>query len=347
MATHDYNIANQSFSTLRSDLNGAFSAILSSNSDTSGNAPTTTVKGQLFYDTTNNKLQVATDTSGTFVDVALNSSGNLAVTGTMTVGSTSTFTGEITANGGIALGDSDKATFGASDDLEIYHDGSNSYIDDSGTGNLNIRSSRINFQKYTGETMAEFIADGATSLRYDNSTKLATTSSGIDVTGTIESDTSIAIDYVSGSSKWTLTSTSGDDLQFDRNGTAAALMDGSTRDFHADGDVIAYSTTISDERLKTGIHTIQDALDKVYSLKGVEFTYKADGKRSAGLIAQDVEKVLPSAVSEKQLPLKVDDGNEYKVLQYDQTIGLLVEAVKELKDLVDEQAQEIELLKKG
>jgi hypothetical protein len=107
-------------------------------------------------------------------------------------------------------------------------------------------------------------------------------------------------------------------------------------DLHADGDVIAYSTTISDERLKTGIMPITDALNKVNQLKGCTFTYTADGKKSAGLIAQDVEKVLPSAVSEKKLPLKIDDDNEYKVLQYDQTIGLLVEAIKELSAKVEE-----------
>ena len=107
-------------------------------------------------------------------------------------------------------------------------------------------------------------------------------------------------------------------------------------DLHVDKDVIAYSTTISDERLKENIQPIEDALSKVGQLNGVTFTYKADGKESAGLIAQDVEKVLPSAISEKQLPLKIDDGNEYKVLQYDQTIGLLVEAIKELTAKVEE-----------
>ncbi len=107
-------------------------------------------------------------------------------------------------------------------------------------------------------------------------------------------------------------------------------------DLHADGDVIAYSTTISDERLKTGIMPITDALSKVNQLNGCTFTYMADGKKSAGLIAQDVEKVLPSAVSEKELPLKIDDGEKYKVLQYDQTIGLLVEAIKELSAKVEE-----------
>ena len=107
-------------------------------------------------------------------------------------------------------------------------------------------------------------------------------------------------------------------------------------DIHADGDVIAYSTTISDERLKENIQPIDDALAKVKQLKGCTFTYTVDGKDSAGLIAQDVEKVLPSAVSEKELPLKMDDGVAYKTVQYDQTIGLLVEAIKELTAKVEE-----------
>jgi hypothetical protein len=105
---------------------------------------------------------------------------------------------------------------------------------------------------------------------------------------------------------------------------------------HVDDNIIAYSSTISDERLKHDIEPIEDALSKVNQLNGVTFTYNADGKKSAGLIAQDVEKVLPSAVSESELPLKVDDGKEYKVLQYDQTIGLLVEAIKELTLKVEE-----------
>jgi len=107
-------------------------------------------------------------------------------------------------------------------------------------------------------------------------------------------------------------------------------------DLHVDGDVIAYSTTVSDERLKTGIAPITDALSKVNQLKGCTFTYKADGRKSAGLIAQDVEKVLPSAVSEKVLPFAAEDEEMYKTVQYDQTIGLLVEAIKELTAKVEE-----------
>jgi len=84
MATHDYSIANQSFPATRSDINNALSAIQSSNSAaTAPSGAGSTVIGELFYDTTNNKLRIATDANGTFVDVALDASGNLTVTGTL------------------------------------------------------------------------------------------------------------------------------------------------------------------------------------------------------------------------------------------------------------------------
>jgi hypothetical protein len=85
----------------------------------------------------------------------------------------------------IVFVDNEKAIFGVGSDLQIYHDGSNSYIDDAGTGNLKIRSNRLQLEKYTGETMAEFIADGSSSLYYDNNKKFETTSTGVEVTGNI------------------------------------------------------------------------------------------------------------------------------------------------------------------
>lgn len=78
-----------------------------------------------------------------------------------------------------------KATFGTGDDLQIYHNGSHSYIDDAGTGNLYIRSNDLNIQKYTGEEMIRAIADGAVTLFHNNSAKLATTATGVNVTGTV------------------------------------------------------------------------------------------------------------------------------------------------------------------
>ena len=116
-------------------------------------------------------------------------------------------------------------------------------------------------------------------------------------------------------------------------------------DFHATGDLVAYSTTPSDERLKENIQVVDGALEKVSQLKGVTFNWKKDGKHSAGLIAQDVEKVLPSAVKEKELSLTHDDGEKYKVIENSQITSLLVEAIKELKEQNIELKAELEKLK--
>jgi len=76
------------------------------------------------------------------------------------------------------------ASFGISEDLKIYHDGTNSYIDETGTGNLYIRAhTELVLQRYTGETMLKGISNGAVELYYDNAKKLETTSTGVSVTG--------------------------------------------------------------------------------------------------------------------------------------------------------------------
>ena len=112
---------------------------------------------------------------------------NLTVSGTTTINDDLTLTGanyNVTwdkSDNALEFGDNAKANFGASNDLSIYHDGSNTYIDESGTGALFIRSSRVSMHKYTGETMINATADGAVSLYYDDSKKLQTGSSGIEI----------------------------------------------------------------------------------------------------------------------------------------------------------------------
>ena len=96
-----------------------------------------------------------------------------------------------TLTGDVSHGDNVKAKFGASDDLEIYHNGSNSYIKDAGTGNLNIITNGPELALLTQgglEYGVRIIQDGAVEIRHDDSTKLATTSTGVDVTGTVTAD---------------------------------------------------------------------------------------------------------------------------------------------------------------
>jgi len=92
--------------------------------------------------------------------------------------------GNVNFEGNVSLGDNNVLQLGNSADLKIYHDGSNSYIDDSGSGRLNIRSNDLRIEKYTGETIAKFIADGAIELNYDDVKKFETTSTGVQVSGT-------------------------------------------------------------------------------------------------------------------------------------------------------------------
>ena len=89
----------------------------------------------------------------------------------------------------LGFGDNVKATFGASNDLEIYHDGASSYIKDAGTGALYLQSDEIRFINSAGnENLTILNENGAATLYHDNAAKLATTSGGIDVTGAVTCD---------------------------------------------------------------------------------------------------------------------------------------------------------------
>lgn len=100
----------------------------------------------------------------------------------------------------------------------------------------------------------------------------------------------------------------------------------------AENDVVAFST--SDARLKENIENIPNALDKLMQLNGVTYTWKSEFQhlhgftgQDTGLIAQDVEKVLPEVVQHRD--------NGYMAVKYEKIIGLLVEAIKELNIKVD------------
>lgn len=83
----------------------------------------------------------------------------------------------------------------------------------------------------------------------------------------------------------------------------------------------------SDSNLKTAVSTITSPLDTVQKLRGVDFTWKQTGQKSMGMIAQEVETVLPHLVHTQ------DDG--IKVLHYTALIGLLIESIKELENKVN------------
>jgi trimeric autotransporter adhesin len=100
----------------------------------------------------------------------------------------------VSAGDDITFTDTSKAIFGAGSDLEIYHDGSNSYIKDQGTGNLNIQTNGVGvvIADTSASDLAVFNAgNGQVSLYNSGSLKLATTATGIDVTGTVTASAGI------------------------------------------------------------------------------------------------------------------------------------------------------------
>jgi len=88
-------------------------------------------------------------------------------------------------------------------------------------------------------------------------------------------------------------------------------------------------TAFSDERLKSDIETITDALDKVMNMRGVTFT--REGREGTGVIAQEMQKVMPQVVH---------DEGEYMSVAYGNLVGVLIEAIKDLKAEVDELKKE-------
>jgi hypothetical protein len=98
----------------------------------------------------------------------------------------------------------------------------------------------------------------------------------------------------------------------------------------------------SDERLKNINSNIENALDKISTLRAVNFSWKSDetNKENLGLIAQDVEQVFPQVIDKVKLPSKVDeeqtDDTEYLGIRYTELVPVLVKAIQELKAEINE-----------
>ena len=118
-----------------------------------------------------------------------------------------------------------------------------------------------------------------------------------------------------------------DHIEFYVGSTERATLDNSGN-FTADGNVGAYSDVV----LKQDIYQIENALDKVKQLRGVHFTRKANNSKEIGVVANEVEKVVPELVDEHE-DKKL---GSIKIMKYANTVGLLIEAVKDLSKQVEE-----------
>jgi hypothetical protein len=178
--------------------------------ETSQLAQFSTAATKLFHD---NSEKLTTTATGISLPEDLTVQGNLTVQGT-------TITVDSATAQNIVLGDNDKMTFGAGSDLQIYHSGSDSVIKENGTGDIIVAGNNLGLR--TGD-LNEFylraIANGEVDLYYDNAKKLTTTSTGVDITGTLGVTT---VDF----GDWTITE-SGGSLYFATGGTNKMKLDAS------------------------------------------------------------------------------------------------------------------------
>jgi hypothetical protein len=108
-------------------------------------------------------------------------------------------------------------------------------------------------------------------------------------------------------------------------------------DMSGNGTFAGTVTANSDIRLKKNIFTIENALDKVLNLRGVEFDRIDSGEHQMGVVAQEIEEVIPFLVRE--------DNTGTKSVAYANMVGLLIEAIKEQNVLINNLQTEVKLLK--
>tara|TARA_B100000513_G_scaffold178955_1_gene96802 strand:+ start:476 stop:2128 length:1653 start_codon:yes stop_codon:yes gene_type:complete len=311
--------------------------------------------------------KIATSSSGVSV------TGDIAVTGTVDGVDIATRDGVLTSTtttanaalpkaggvmtGDLQLNDNVKIEIGGGQDLKLYHDTSDSYISEEGTGKLIIRgSTAVRITNVGGDNMFVGNDGGAAEMYHAGTKKAETTSSGLTVTGTLSATTlsgaiSGNISQLTNNSGYVTSSgvtsvATGNGLSGGTiTSTGTLTMSGSySGSFSASSNITAYS---SDERLKDFKGKIDNALDKVDELNGYYFEWNdiakgLDGGKSfkegmeVGVSAQEIEKVLPEVVTEAPI-VKIENLDvDYKTVYYDKIVPLLIEAIKELRAEVKE-----------
>jgi hypothetical protein len=190
--------------------------------------------------------------------------------------------GSITLSGGVEMtGDLDwadnaKIKMGTTNDLEIYHDGNNSYISDVGTGNLLIKGTNLSLRSASNEDFLVCTTDGSVAVKHNNSTKIATTATGVDVTGVITADgLDIDDDHI-------IKIGTGDDLQIYHNGTHSYIADSGTGQLK----VITNGTgiDIQKDETETMAKFIVDGAVKLYHNNVKKFETTAAGGTLTGAL---------------------------------------------------------------
>lgn len=264
--------------------------------------------------------------------------------------STSTITGAVRVTGGVGVqGRVSAANFnGVVVPAASSAPGSNAFVRTDGSGYAYTNYINSNTANNENPTISQFIVTNGTDNFYRKSS-VAGVKTSLGITPIIGTPASlygavaiqgekngwsgISIRNAAGTLCGTLMMTTTAQGIYNAADNAWLLQWDQAGNFVATANVTAYS----DERLKENIKVIPDALDKVMQLDGVTFTRKKDNSVGTGLIAQQLQKVLPEAVlADKDGMLSVAYGN---------TVGLLIEAMKEQQAQINSLRAEIAALK--
>lgn len=186
-------------------------------------------------------------------------------------------------------------------------------------GNIvTLQSDVSTLQTAVGGDLSETIADTVGSMVTSN------TESGIDV---IYQDDDNTLDFIVNDFTLTIDGDAAGSASISNLSNTTLTLDISsiTGDLSVTGDVDAVNfNSTSDASLKENLNIIESPLDKISQLNGYTFNWKKNKRESVGIVAQEVEKVLPQVV--------ITDTNGIKKVSYDSLIPLLIEAIKELKN---------------
>ena len=255
----------------------------------------------------------------------VNTNGSITIdpdgTGTVSIPANTTVTGTLDVTGNTTLGNQNTDTTTVTGTLDVT--GNTTVTGTLGvTGNTTLGDARTDSQTLNGSVLINSRTSGSVLLGGDK--------------GSIElqRNDGAYIDFKRGSEDFNIRL----DNFTDKNLTLSALS--GTGALRVTGDITAFA---SDERLKTNISPITDALFKVNSLNGFTYKFNEIGEKLgfnpdityAGVSAQEVQKVLPEVVH----PAPVDD--KYITVQYDKVVPLLIEAIKELSDKVEKLEQRL------
>ena len=290
------------------DVTNAAGGITISHSDTSS-AASSNNSGRTYIQ------DIGLDTYGHVTSLATRTHSNAAIT--------------LTAGSGMSGGGSFDLDQSSAETITISHSDTSSAASSNNSGRTYIQD--IGLDTYGHVTSLSTATETVV-----NTNTTYTAGTGLDLTGTtfsVESDLRGEVTLI-GSSTSDYVQITSSLINFAKGGVVKMQLQNGG-DLHVDGDVLAFSSTVSDERLKDNATEIKGALNKIEAMRGVSYTWNKGsrkGQKDIGVIAQEVEQVIPEIVREHKFEVGQFEGdeNKYKTVDYEKLSAVLIEAVKEL-----------------